>query len=213
MLLMYQNMRPSSKRTTVAVLREILGLSVEEFAALIGKSVPTIRSLESSRLKLGEETAVEISKKTGVSLKWLLDGKPELEPYYESGSAPKPYDLSVFEELRAAEQYGHSSPVRDTDEGVTCESILYALQALPIFYSAISKGKETLMHYHWSKFLENMREKFGIDDRTTDSFLHIEIGRLESEVVSQAILSGVDQIKVTISAPTMPKKRKRAFKN
>jgi len=206
MLLLYHYMRLSSKRTTVAVLREILGLSVEEFAVLVGKSVPTIRSLESGRLRLGEQTAIEISKKTGVSLKWLLDGKPEVEPYYVDGTGPKPYDLYIFEELRAAEQYGHRLPFGDTDEGITRDSIFYALQALPIFYSALSKGNAMLMHYHWSNFLESMREKFGVHDRAAVSILRIEVGpKLESEIVTNALLTGVDQIRVTISDPIMAK--------
>jgi transcriptional regulator with XRE-family HTH domain len=213
MLSLYQNMRPSSKRTTVAVLREILGLSVEELAGLIGKSVPTVQSLESGRLKLSQETAVEISKKTGVSLKWLLDGKTRLEPYYDDGSGPKPYDLNIFEELRAAEQYGHRLfLLPDTDEGVTLDSILYALEALPIFYSALSKGeaKAMLMHYHWSNFLENMRQKFGINDRAVASILRIEIDpETKTEVMSNnTILRGIDQVKVTISDPTRTRAKK-----
>jgi transcriptional regulator with XRE-family HTH domain len=64
----------SLRKTTVAVVREELGLGLQEFADLIGKSTSTVSSLENGRLKLSEPTALTISKKTGVSLKWLLDG-------------------------------------------------------------------------------------------------------------------------------------------
>jgi transcriptional regulator with XRE-family HTH domain len=57
------------------VLRQILGLTVEEFAKLIGKSLTTVNSLETGRLKLSEETAFRISQETGVEMHWLLKGK------------------------------------------------------------------------------------------------------------------------------------------
>lgn len=46
----------SKGKTSVAVLRQKLSLSVDELAKLIGKSPHTIVSLESGRLKLSEKT-------------------------------------------------------------------------------------------------------------------------------------------------------------
>jgi transcriptional regulator with XRE-family HTH domain len=66
----------SLRKTTTAVVRAELALSLQEFADLIGKSPSTVESLEGGRLALSEKTALAISKKTGVSLKWLLDGNP-----------------------------------------------------------------------------------------------------------------------------------------
>ena len=65
-------MRKSEERTKVAVLRQAIGLSAKDFADLIAKTIHTVKSLESGRLKLSEELAVRISKATGVLLDWLL---------------------------------------------------------------------------------------------------------------------------------------------
>jgi transcriptional regulator with XRE-family HTH domain len=66
----------SLRRTTTAVVRSELGMSLQEFADLIGKSPSTVESLEGGRLRLSETTALVISKKTGVSIQWLLAGDP-----------------------------------------------------------------------------------------------------------------------------------------
>jgi transcriptional regulator with XRE-family HTH domain len=70
----------STLSTVVAVVRHETGLSAQEFAELIGKSYPTLKSLESGRLKLSERTALDISRATGVSLEWLLAGDPKTLP-------------------------------------------------------------------------------------------------------------------------------------
>jgi transcriptional regulator with XRE-family HTH domain len=57
----------------VAILRSLIGIPAHEFAKIIGRSLDTVRSLESGRLRLSEQLAKEISRKTGVSLEWLLD--------------------------------------------------------------------------------------------------------------------------------------------
>ncbi len=88
----------SKKKTPVAVLRTKLGLTVKEFAELIGKSVWSVTSLESGRLKLSEETAHDISKETGVEMKWLMDGNPKEKPYETDpvDGSKHPYAKEVF---------------------------------------------------------------------------------------------------------------------
>jgi hypothetical protein len=54
------------------------------------------------------------------------------------------------------------------------DAVLYALEVLPVFYSALSYGNGMLMVYHWEKFLEDMRERFGIDDKVTDAIVHLD---------------------------------------
>jgi hypothetical protein len=88
----------SRKRTTVAIVRDEIGLSVEDFAKLIGKHVATIKSLEagSGRLALSGATAIEISKRTGVSAAWLLDGNIRAKPVDQNG---RPWNWDVFSEV------------------------------------------------------------------------------------------------------------------
>src|SRR5215467_11873873 len=94
----------SKRKTTVAVLRQVLGLSVEEFAKLIGKSATTINSLETGRLKLAEETAFKIQEETGVEMEWLLKAAPKEKPYvlsFEDHQRRKPYTKDLFEQTQS----------------------------------------------------------------------------------------------------------------
>ena len=68
-------MATSQQKSKVAQTRIITGETAEAFADIIGKSLSTLRSLETGRLKLSEKTALEISSATGVSFGWLLSGK------------------------------------------------------------------------------------------------------------------------------------------
>jgi transcriptional regulator with XRE-family HTH domain len=58
-----------------------LGLTVQEFADLIGKSTVTVNSLETGRLLLSAETAQTIAKETGANMDWLLADNPKGKPY------------------------------------------------------------------------------------------------------------------------------------
>jgi transcriptional regulator with XRE-family HTH domain len=90
----------SAQRTTTAVLRLATGLSAEEFAQLIGKSLPTVRSLESGKLALSESTAGAITKKTGIHLGWLLNADPSAPLIDIEG---KPWTIGTYERRRAGE--------------------------------------------------------------------------------------------------------------
>ena len=70
----------SGLKTPVAVLRQMLGLSVEDFGKLIGKSLSTVTKLDNGALPLSEETAHTVSLETGVSMHWLLEGNPAEDP-------------------------------------------------------------------------------------------------------------------------------------
>ncbi len=93
----------SKQKTTVSALRQLLGVSLEDFAVVIDKSVSTVASLESGRLKLSQSTALEISKATGVALEWLLSHKPKSEPYSLDAQGNRtPYSKDVYERTQAA---------------------------------------------------------------------------------------------------------------
>jgi len=68
-------MRKSEERTKVAILRSTIGVSAEEFAKMTGRTIHTVKSLESGRLKLSEDLADRIAVVTGVSTAWLFDDK------------------------------------------------------------------------------------------------------------------------------------------
>jgi transcriptional regulator with XRE-family HTH domain len=75
----------SQQRTKVAKVRAAIGISAKEFAALIGKSIHTVKALESGRLALSPELAAGISKRIGVSVFWLLNAEDTEPPLTLAG--------------------------------------------------------------------------------------------------------------------------------
>src|SRR5580700_991782 len=98
----------SRQKTTVAALRQKLGLSVEEFGQLIGKSISTVTKLENGLLKLSVETAIKISNETGVDLQWLMAGDPKEDAYStdEVWDRKEPYTKELFERIQAVKKTG-----------------------------------------------------------------------------------------------------------
>jgi len=91
-------MRTSSKKTTVAVLRSIIGIKDLEMAELLKCSPATIHSLELGRLRLSEAMAIKIFHETGISYEWLVEGNPKKRPRDATG---RPYTKASFEFAQA----------------------------------------------------------------------------------------------------------------
>lgn len=89
--------RPSKVRTNIARLRLNLGKSQSEFALLIRRSVACVQSLELARLKLSTELAGEISRRTAVHPRWLLENNLEESAYDLTGN---PWTLASYTRLR-----------------------------------------------------------------------------------------------------------------
>src|SRR5262249_24271944 len=141
------------------------GLSVEEFAGLIGKSVSTIRSLESGRLKLGEDTARRIAKVTGVSIFWLLEDDPSKEPFAEEPRGIQvPYGKIVYEliQSKGVESVG-LAPLQVTPALLHAATARHCAGWLPIFAAAQKAGKVDLAVFLLRRFLAEMKERFGAD--------------------------------------------------
>jgi transcriptional regulator with XRE-family HTH domain len=165
-------MRPSSKRTTVAALRTTLGLSVEQFSKLIGKSVSTVKSLETpDRLKLSEDTAMKISDETGISARWLLEGDPDKPMIADSGWAPpdKPaplYYKSLFEHIQAtaqamAKDQGRKRYLRHQKRDA--QSLELCSQWFGILAAARKDGKQEVAEYLFGQFIDQMKKRFGYE--------------------------------------------------
>lgn len=88
-------MATSQQKSKVAQTRLITGETAEAFADIIGKSLPTLRSLETGRLKLSEKTALDISRATGVSLRWLLDDK-SIPPFCDDTHPATPFTKESY---------------------------------------------------------------------------------------------------------------------
>jgi transcriptional regulator with XRE-family HTH domain len=161
----------SQQKTPVAVLRQLLDLSVEEFAQLVGKSVSTVTKLENGQLKLSEETAHTIYKETGVDMGWLLAGNPNEKPYmlHYSGN-PMPFEKEAFE-LIQAEKQKKTRPEKylKNSAHVMIRAISITADWVSIYTAAAEAGRAELAVYLMRKFLNQLVERLGKDD---EAFLH-----------------------------------------
>jgi transcriptional regulator with XRE-family HTH domain len=161
----------SKRKTTVAVLRQELGLSVDEFAKLIDKSVATINSLETGRLKLSEETAFKIQEETGVEMEWLLKAGPREKPYvlsFKGYGTRKPYTKELFEQIQSSK--GRKSYYLKDPKHHLIPAISIVCDLLSVYTKAEQAGREDLATYLMCQFLDQLVERMGKDD---DLFLRL----------------------------------------
>jgi transcriptional regulator with XRE-family HTH domain len=170
-------MRLSEQRTTVAVLRALVGKSTHQFARETGLSLSAIEKLESGRLKLSESMAKKISFETGVSFRWLLAGKTEIPPLLEfttpefeagqedldiaTGNADAPiFSIDVYNRVRAARLAGES-PIPDghhtRDEQLEC----FLFRIFCIYCAAQARGEGTMMMFSLDAMEAELAKKFG----------------------------------------------------
>jgi transcriptional regulator with XRE-family HTH domain len=155
-------MRTSSKRTTVAVLRDLVGLKTPEFARIVGLSLSAIEKLESGRLKLSEEVAIRISQETGVSADWLLEGQTQVPPYTEASvllnlttrESLEPYTRDHFEHRRA-----HRNELLSPLD-VTYPP-WFAARMAAVMIAAVAADNGRLADYRAEQFLCSMEKTFG----------------------------------------------------
>ncbi|RYD74875.1 MAG: XRE family transcriptional regulator, partial [Verrucomicrobiaceae bacterium] len=83
--------RHSKPKHPLAKLRLWLALGQKEMAALIGCSRATIQAVELGQLSLSDSLAETISRKTGVSARWLLAGDPNAPIIDITGSEYQPW--------------------------------------------------------------------------------------------------------------------------
>jgi hypothetical protein len=141
----------------------MLELSVEEFAALIDKAPSTIKSLETARLALSEETAFKIRQQTGVSLEWLLNGNANRKPYAETSSngTAEPYTKGIFERIQSQKLERDD---RLNPEWRIVRGIVSIADWLSIYSHAVETGEDELVRYLMREFLKKLNERFAKDD-------------------------------------------------
>ena len=164
----------SRQKTTVAVLRQVLGLSVEEFAKLIVKSVSTVTKLENGLLKLSEETAFKISEETGVEFQWLLAGDPKKDPYWidEGLNRKEPYNKELFEKIQAHKKTGRMIRIGRRSRRLA-NAIAIAGDWFSVYNAAAEAGRAELAAYLMRQFLDGLVERLGKDD---EAFLRLNAG-------------------------------------
>ena len=170
--------------TTVAALRKFLGLKQISFANLVNRSEATIQSVELGRLTLSESLAEEISKQTGVSVKWLMDGDPNARietrwstkrPFAKhqinefvdaamSGLNHDVYSKELFEAVQARLKSNLSDQPWGTSM-IRSQVAEFVLRYHACLLSAISHDRYDLFAYKAEKALSDIAKEFGEDER------------------------------------------------
>ena len=153
-------MRKSTKQTTVAVLRSIIAVRVDEMAGILGCSIPTINSLEVGRLKLSDAMAQRIVHETGVSMEWLRDGDPTKTPVTIHGD---PFTPELFDNTQALKDDIASSD-RVAPRSFSMRFVTFADRLRSILTSANGRKLYHLAAYRVSRFLDALSAEFGVHE-------------------------------------------------
>jgi transcriptional regulator with XRE-family HTH domain len=131
---------------------------------LIGKSVTTINSLETGRLKLSEETAYTISKETGVEMSWLLEAKPKEKPFCLDGwNCRQLYTKEIFELTQAQKKKDTRSADEDPSQYLV-GAIALSSDWISVYTKAAQAGRAELAAYLMRQFQNQLVERLGKDD-------------------------------------------------
>jgi plasmid maintenance system antidote protein VapI len=182
------------RKTTTAVLREILGIKDFEMAEKMGRSVHTIRSLESGRLKLGGELATKMVHETGISSVWLLNGDPTAPAVSANG---EPYTRAKFEEAQAEKIY-YDQPHPGSRKMV---ELGWSARLVAILESACARKNYYMALYKANAALDSLQREFGIDEKLyqhEDDFSHVVNHSMARELFKTLLARGNKQFEEQI---------------
>ncbi|MFT5469321.1 MAG: transcriptional regulator with XRE-family HTH domain [Verrucomicrobiales bacterium] len=154
-------------RHSLALLRQELDLAQKELAAIADCSVATVQSIELGRLKLSEKLAARISKKTGVSMIWLLAGEPK-RPIPAAETRPGRKIIEFERRHFDAAQAGEKQEWVEADFDVSFR--IWQQDLTAILRSAQARGVDDARrcYYRISKTMEavceELRKEFGSDE-------------------------------------------------
>jgi transcriptional regulator with XRE-family HTH domain len=151
----------SRNKTTVAVLRQYLGLPAAEFAQLIGKSISTVTKLETGLLDLSEELAFEIAAQTGVAVGWLLENDPKKKPYWidPADDSKIGWSKEIFELVQASKGIEYKTKTPPAPELI--KALITSSRWLQIYSFAEKEDKTELAVYLLERFLDQLAKRIG----------------------------------------------------
>lgn len=147
-------MATSQQKSKVAQTRLITDETAEAFADIIGKSISTLRSLESGRLKLSEKTASDISSATGVSFSWLMSEK-NTDPIVGGVEPAEPFTKETY--------VHHTAKKRRSVFSKNVDNLFLLMPFSDIVYAicgATEIGKGDIALYYLEKFAKDLTKKF-----------------------------------------------------
>ena len=145
----------SQQKTTVAVLRSVLGRyhgREDIFAKLAERSGSWVKKVSAGHKPLSEEAARVLAAKTGINLEWLLGEKPA-RPV---DAWRRPYNYALFESYKSSnESGGHRGVVSQLDDILP--------NVVAIGSAAGRKRMVSLYAWRLRDFLERCKTEFGFD--------------------------------------------------
>jgi DNA-binding XRE family transcriptional regulator len=150
-------MRKKDGRHSLAELRNIIGLNQTEMAALVGYSMPSIRTVElnNGAYKLSDKLASAICLQTGVSKIWLTDNNPKKKAIDEDG---QPFTRQTFARHRA----NMNSPQGRSPMVAQLMFVRYKLEMASILASAFNRHDAfQLCCFKIKEALSALRKEFG----------------------------------------------------
>ena len=157
-------MRTSTRKTTAAVLREIIGIKDQQWADMLGRSVHTVRALECGRLKLSPELATKMVHETGISSIWLLNGDPAAPPTAQGG---QPYTRAEFDKAQADKGF-YDQPIWEARVMI---ELGWSARLVAIIESASARKNYYMALYKINAALDSLQKEFGIDEKV---YQHID---------------------------------------
>jgi transcriptional regulator with XRE-family HTH domain len=183
--LLFSTKMKSRLKTPVAIVRNRIGLSVEEFAHLIRRSVGAVQRLERGDLKLSDKTAWRIQDETGAPADWLLKDNPALEPVIPGGIVWSKEVFEVHQGQKQSAEVAHKIfgsvnytrvPARQRQEkshaiakylAVLTQADIHASLAQAILKGEHEFEKAVLA---LNRFRARMAKEFGIDGPTRELY-------------------------------------------
>ena len=197
-------MRKSSERHPLAVLRGIIELDQPAFAHEVGLSISAISKIETPKLPLSMEKALQIAAETGCSPAWLMMGNPKAPPLAgipdpkapakKAGKGvfePPPYTKEIYDYVRASIKAG--KPIKGADYmdiSLFSDPMQLIIRAL---HKASRTSRSSLAFLKLNDMAQELAKEVGITDPLTRDFVDYQ-DRFLQEIVE---LTKID----------MPKKR------
>ena len=174
-------------------------------ADILKRSVHTIRSLESGRLKLSQELAKRIFHETGISTVWLLNGDPTAPPVTGRG---EPYTKEGFDRAQAEKiYYDRPNPIfRKIDALGFCARLVAILE------SASTKKDYYVALYKTHAALDSLQSEFGIDEKLYQHAGPHSVNEAMAVALLKQILAGHAELERTRLAAVRPSKKKQPLK-
>ena len=170
-------MRISPQRHTLAVLRNISGLTQKEMASILECSTPTVQAIELGKLNLSEKLAGLVSHKTGINLAWLLTNDVTQPPVDAEGT---PYTKELFEKYQAIGQLQKHAALGSLQALHSLTTNIRRLCAIQL--RAFKKDDSALCAYKLAKAFDELEKHFGV---TEDD--HVAVKMPESDKIAKEI--------------------------